>query len=330
MTLKKFALGLTTASALTLASVSSAQGLLNSSYDIARELFASYNQLFSEHWPEQDLEIQQSHGGSSAQAQAILQGLRADVVTFNQVTDINILASRGNLLPEDWQTRLPNNSSPYFSTMAFLVRKDNPKNIQNWDDLVREEVSLVFPNPKTSGNGRYTYLAARGFAQQQFSDEQEQQQFLSTFLSRVEVFDNGGRGATNTFIDRGIGDVLITFESEVRNILDELNSDDYQIVVPQVSFLAEFPVAWLDRNVQRNNSAELAKAYLEHLYSQPAQELLAGFNYRVHHPEVVAANAERFPELQLLTIEDIAGSWDYATNNIFNNGGELDRLLSRR
>ncbi len=218
--------------------------LLNTSYDIARELFAAYNEEFAKHWQEktgETLEVKQSHAGSSRQAQAIIQGLKADVATFNQVTDIDILHSRGDLIPENWAERLPNNSSPYYSTMAFLVRKDNPKNIQNWDDLVREDVALVMPNPKTSGNGRYTYLAALGYAQDEFGDDQEKiDQFLADFLGQVRVFDSGGRGATTTFIERGIGDALLTFESEVLNIADRYDEGEYLVITPKSAFLLSF------------------------------------------------------------------------------------------
>lgn len=316
-----------------LGAYSAGQSILNSSYDIARELFVAYNDLFIEHWKEKTgdtVDIKQSHAGSSTQAQAILQGLRADVVTYNQVTDINILAERGKLLPDDWQSRLPNASSPYYSAPAFLVRKGNPKNIANWDDLARDDVGVVFPNPKTSGNGRYTYLAALGYAQQAFpEDEAAQHQFLRTFLSRVEVFDTGGRGATNTFVEREIGDVLISFESEVFNIAEQFADQGYEVVVPKVSFKAEFPVAWLDANVARNDTEELAKSYVEYLYSEPAQRLLASFNYRVYSSEVSAENADRFPPVDLLTIDEIAGGWDRAASEHFASGALLDRLLAR-
>ena len=309
------------------------QSILNSSYDIARELFAEYNTLFAAHWQEttgETPEIRQSHAGSSTQAQAILQGLRADVVTYNQVTDVDILATRGRLIPADWQQRLPNASSPYFSAPAFLVREGNPKNIRNWDDLVREDVRIVFPNPKTSGNGRYTYLAALGYAQQAFPDnEAAQHQFLRTFLSRVAVFDTGGRGATNTFLDRGIGDVLITFESEVLNIRDEAKQHNLEAVMPKVSFKAEFPVAWIDRNIARNGTEELARSYVEYLYSEPAQRLLATFNYRVVNETVAAENADRFPPVELLDIDQITGGWENATRDHFASGALLDRLLTR-
>lgn len=309
------------------------QEILNSSYDIARELFSAYNELFSAHWQEETgktIEIKQSHGGSSRQAQAIIQGLRADVVTYNQVTDVDILHERGNLIPADWRERLPNASSPFYSTMAFLVRKGNPKNIQNWDDLARADVSSVLPNPKTSGNGRYTYLGALGYAQQAYEgDEAKVDEYLKTFLGNVAVFDTGGRGATTTFVERGIGDVLLTFESEVNNIVAEFPEGGYEVVVPKVSFLAEMPVTWVDRNVERNGTEAVSKAYLEHLYSEEAQRLLAGFYYRVHNEKVTEEFADKFPALELLTIEDIAGDWENAMKVHFASGGKLDQLQRR-
>ncbi|QEW07005.1 thiosulfate ABC transporter substrate-binding protein CysP [Nitrincola iocasae] len=307
--------------------------LLNSSYDIARELFASYNEHFADYWEDKtgnSIEIRQSHGGSSRQAQAIIQGLRADVVTYNQVTDVDILHERGNLLPADWRSQLPNASSPYYSTMAYLVRKGNPKGISNWDDLARDDVSTILPNPKTSGNGRYTYLAAYGYAQQEFGDDQAKiDEFIKTFLSRVAVFDTGGRGATTTFVERGLGDALLTFESEVNNILAQYPEQEFEVVVPKVSFLAEFPVAVVEQHAERNGNTELARAYLEELYSEDSQRLLAGFNYRVHNEVVKAEFADRFPELELLTIEQIAGSWENAMTEHFASGGKLDQLQRR-
>ena len=322
-------LALSVASGSTLAS----DQLLNSSYDIARELFASYNEHFAAHWKAttgKDIEIRQSHGGSSRQAQAIIEGLRADVVTFNQVTDIDILHQRGNLVPADWREQLPNASSPYYSTMAFLVRQGNPKGVSNWDDLAREDVSSVFPNPKTSGNGRYTYLAAYGYAQKAHDNDTAQvDDFVRTFLSRVAVFDTGGRGATTTFVERSIGDVLITFESEVNNIIAEYPDHGFEVVVPPVSFLAEFPVAVVQRHAERNGNLELAQAYLEELYSEDAQRLLAGFNYRVHNETVQTEFADRFPAVELLSVEQIAGSWENAMAEHFSNGGKLDQLQRR-
>lgn len=307
--------------------------LLNSSYDIARELFASYNDLFKEHWHKEtgeDVTIRQSHGGSSKQAQAILQGLRADVVTYNQVTDVDVLHERGNLIPEDWASRLPNNSSPYYSTMAYLVREGNPKNIQNWDDLIRDDVELIMPNPKTSGNGRYTYLAALGYAQETYGDDQEKiDAFLKKFLSRVKVFDTGGRGATTTFVERGLGDVLLTFESEVNNIPELNPGKGLQVVVPKISFLAEFPLTWIDANVKRNGTEALAKEYLSHLYSEDSQRLLASFNYRVHNEVVKAETKDRFPDLKLVPIEEIADDWEAVNKEHFTSGGKLDQLQRR-
>lgn len=307
------------------------QELLNSSYDIARELFASYNELFTEQWQAQTgktIEIKQSHAGSSRQAQAILQGLRADVVTYNQVTDVDILHERGKLIPADWRDRLPNASSPYYSTMAFLVRKGNPKNIHNWDDLARADVKSVLPNPKTSGNGRYTYLAALGYAQKTFGDDQASiDKFLRTVLANVAVYDTGGRGATTTFVERGIGDVLLTFESEVNNIA--VLNPDYEVVVPKISFLAEFPVTWVDKSVQHNGTEDLAKAYLEGLYNEDAQRLIAGFFYRVHNEKVKAEFADRFPEIELVPVEQLGGSWEKVMREHFASGGKLDQLQRR-
>lgn len=308
-----------------------AKELLNSSYDISRELFAEINPLFIAHWQQktgETLTINQSHGGSSRQAQAIIQGLRADVVTFNQSTDIDILHQRGKLLPENWRERLANNSSPYYSTMAFLVRKGNPKNIQDWSDLTNEGVSLVFPNPKTSGNARYTYLGAYGAAKQRLQDDAAARRWMVEFLKRVVVFDTGGRGATTSFIDRQLGDVLITFESEVNNIIKQYPELELERIVPKTNILAEFPVAWVDRNVSRNGTEAQAKAYLEFLYSEAAQRVLASYYYRVQDPTVVTETAAQFPETSLFTVEDQFGSWEQVNNEHFGNNAELDKLLS--
>ncbi|AOM39326.1 sulfate ABC transporter substrate-binding protein [Xenorhabdus hominickii] len=306
--------------------------LLNSSYDIARELFSSLNPEFEKQWneqyPQNKLTIKQSHAGSSKQALAILHGLKADVVTYNQVTDIQILHDRGNLIPANWQQCLPNNSSPYYSTMAFLVRKDNPKHIHTWNDLVRNDVKLIFPNPKTSGNGRYTYLAAWGAFQQQTPQEPEKiRQLMQRFLQNVAVFDTGGRGATTSFIERGIGDVLISFESEVNNIRKQYGEENYQVIVPPVDILAEFPVTWVDKNVQKNGTETAAKAYLNYLYSPPAQQIIANFNYRVIDKDVMNAQQTRFPATKLFRLEEQFGSWPQVMKIHFNTGGTLDQLL---
>ncbi|EKN3346355.1 sulfate ABC transporter substrate-binding protein [Yersinia ruckeri] len=321
-------------SALVLSSVTvSATELLNSSYDVSRELFSALNPAFQKQWQAQNpgdkLTIKQSHAGSSKQALAILQGLKADVVTYNQVTDVQILHDRGNLIPADWQARLPNNSSPFYSTMAFLVRKDNPKGIHNWNDLVREDVKLVFPNPKTSGNGRYTYLAAWGAASQaDGGDDAKTRDWMKRFLKNVVVFDTGGRGATTTFVERGLGDVLISFESEVNNIRKEYGSDQYEVIVPPVDILAEFPVTWVDKNVEKNGSEKAAKAYLNYLYSPAAQQIITGFNYRVYDKAAMAATQSQFPETKLFRVEDQFGSWPTVMSTHFVTGGVLDKLLA--
>ncbi|MTC25940.1 thiosulfate ABC transporter substrate-binding protein CysP [Providencia alcalifaciens] len=308
--------------------------LLNSSYDISRELFAALNPEFEKQWaqenPQEPLTIKQSHAGSSKQALAILQGLKADVVTFNQVTDVQILHDKGQLIPADWQARLPNNSSPYYSTMAFLVRKGNPKGIKTWDDLARSDVKLVFPNPKTSGNGRYTYLAAWGaFNQENGKGSPKTREQMQQFLKNVEVFDTGGRGATTSFIERGLGDVLISFESEVNNIRSQYGESDYEVIVPPVDILAEFPVTWVDKNVQKNGTEKAAKAYLNYLYSPEAQNIITRFNYRVNDKQVMAENKSKFPVTQLFTVESQFGNWTNVMNEHFSTGGEFDQLMEQ-
>lgn len=307
--------------------------ILNVSYDIARELYATINPKFIAHWKEEtgkDIEIKQSHAGSSKQARAIMQGLKADLVTFNQVLDVQVLADKG-FVDKDWQKDLPNNASPYYSLPAFLVREGNPKDIKDWDDLVRDDVKLVFPNPKTSGNARYTYLAAYAYAlDKSGGDDAYAREFVGKLLKNVAVFDTGGRGATTTFVERGIGDVLITFEAEVENIRAKYADDNYQRVVPAISLLAEFPVAVVKKVADSRGSTEVSKAYLDYLYSKEGQEIIASFNNRVHNPEVKAANADRFPEVRLLTVEDVFGSWEEAKKIHFSDGGVLDQVFTGR
>ncbi len=311
----------------------SAKELLNSSYDISRELFSALNPVFEQQWEKQGgekLTIKQSHAGSSKQALAILQGLRADVVTYNQVTDVQILHDRGNLIPADWQARLPNNSSPYYSTMAFLVRKGNPKGIKSWDDLVRDDVKLIFPNPKTSGNGRYTYLAAWGATQQaDGNNEAKTKEWMAKFLNNVEVFDIGGRGATTSFVERNLGDVLISFESEVNNIQKQYGADKYDVIVPPVDILAEFPVAWVDKNIERNGTEKEAKAYLNFLYTPEAQTIITDFNFRVNDEKVMSAVKDRFPDTKLFRVEETFGGWPEAMKVHFANGGVFDQLVAK-
>jgi sulfate/thiosulfate transport system substrate-binding protein len=240
-----------------------------------------------------------------------------------------VLHDKGNLIPADWQARLPNYSSPFYSTMAFLVRKGNPKQIHDWSDLARDNVKLVFPNPKTSGNGRYTYLAAWGAADQaDGKDKAKTEAFMTKFLKNVEVFDTGGRGATTTFAERGLGDVLISFESEVNNIRNQYGKDDYEVIVPKTNILAEFPVAWVDKNVEHNGTADAAKAYLNFLYSPEAQKIITGFYYRVNNPQLMAEQKDRFPQTALFNVQDAFGGWDNVMKTHFASGGELDKLLA--
>ncbi len=318
---------------LTLASAAQATELLNSSYDVSRELFVALNAPFEKQWdaahPNDKLTIKQSHAGSSKQALAILQGLRADVVTYNQVTDVQVLHDKGQLIPADWQQRLPNSSSPFYSTMAFLVRKGNPKQIHDWADLARDDVKLIFPNPKTSGNGRYTYLAAWGAADQaDGKDQAKTRAFMAKFLHNVEVFDTGGRGATTTFAERGLGDVLISFESEVNNIRNQYGKDDYEVIVPKTNILAEFPVAWVDKNVEHNGTADAAKAYLNYLYTPEAQKIITSYYYRVNNPQLMAEQQDRFPQTALFNVNDAFGGWNNVMKTHFASGGELDKLLA--
>lgn len=304
--------------------------ILNVSYDIARELYAAINPAFIKAWDEKSgdtLEVKQSHAGSSKQARAILQGLKADLVTFNQVLDVDILAQRG-FVAEDWQQALPNNASPYYSLPAFLVRGDNPKGIEDWDDLAREDVSIVFPNPKTSGNARYTYLAAYAYALDKFDgDDAQAQAFVKKILDNVVVFDTGGRGATTSFVERGLGDVLITFEAEVENIRAAEEDGAYARVVPPTSLLAEFPVAVVDKVAEDRGTTDVAKAYLEFLYTPEAQRIIASFNNRVQNTEVVEETADKFPQVELYTVEDVFGGWAEAEETHFADGGTLDTIL---
>lgn len=312
-------------------SAMAAQEILNASYDVSRELFVAINPKFQSYWKEktgEDISIQQSHAGSSAQAAAILQGLKADVVTFNQSTDIDVLHQKGKLVSPDWRKKFPNNASPFYSTTAFLVRKGNPKNIKDWNDLARADVKLVFPNPKTSGNARYTYLAAWIYAHNAFNgDEKQIKDFVSKVLGNVVVFDTGGRGATTSFVDRAQGDVLLTFESEVNLIRKEYGSDKYDIVVPKISVLAEFPVAVVESVVQEKGTEKVATEYLRYLYSPAAQDLLASYFYRVHDEKVKVAYAKQFPELKLVTVESVFGSWKDVNDKHFATAGILDQLL---
>lgn len=317
---------------LSLAAVNAtAQEILNASYDVSRELFAAINPKFEAEWQKSmgnPIKVQQSHAGSSAQATSILQGLKADVVTFNQSTDIDVLHQKGKLVSPDWRKQFPNNSSPFYSTTAFLVRKGNPKNIQDWGDLARSDVKLVFPNPKTSGNARYTYLAAWIYANEAFAgDEKKIREFVGKVLANVVVFDTGGRGATTSFVERELGDVLLTFESEVNLIRKQYGEDKYDTVVPKISVLAEFPVAVVEKVTTEKGTTKAAQAYLNYLYSAEAQEILASFFYRVHDEQVAATHAAQFPGLKLVAVETLFGDWEKINQHHFATGATLDQLL---
>jgi sulfate transport system substrate-binding protein len=308
--------------------------ILNASYDVGRELFAAINESFIADYAAKTgvtVTVDQSHGGTSRQARAILEGLPADVVTFNQGPDIQVLHDRGNLVSADWQSEFPDNSSPFYSLPAFLVRAGNPKNIKDWSDLVRDDVQVVFPNPKTSGNARYTYLAAYAFALEQNDGDQEKaQEFIAKLFDNVPVFDTGGRASTTTFIEAKTGDVLITFETEVRGIQKEYGADVVEIVIPSMSLLAEFPVAIVDSVVDNRGSRDLAKAYLDYLYTPEAQRIMAEYGSRVRDPAVAAEFKDQFPEVRLVTAEDVFGGWAKISEEHFAEGGILDRLYGER
>lgn len=307
--------------------------ILNASYDVARELFVAINPAFIAAYKAEtgkDVTVDQSHGGSSRQARAVAEGLEADVVTLNQVTDIDFLQKTG-FVSADWEKAFPNSASPYYSLPAFIVRAGNPKSIRNWDDLVRDDVKVVFPNPKTSGNGRYTYLAARAYAEEAFGgDEAKVDAFIKKLFSNVPVFDTGGRGATTTFAEREIGDVLVTFEAETQGIAREFGKDRFQAVIPPVSLLAEFPVAVVDRVADKRGSREIATAYLNFLYSPAGQRILAENGNRVRDESVSKEFADRFPEVRLLTVADVYGGWDKIQSEHFASGAKLDQLYGQR
>ncbi|GGD37961.1 sulfate ABC transporter substrate-binding protein [Aureimonas glaciei] len=307
--------------------------LLNASYDVARELFADIDRAFVLRYTAetgQAVSIDQSHAGSSKQARAIMEGLQADVVTFNQVTDVSALVD-GGFVSGDWQTEFPNAASPFFSFPAFLVREGNPKAIKDWSDLVREDVKVVFPNPKTSGNARYTYLAATAYAREAFKgDETKVKAFVAKLFDNVPVFDTGGRAATTTFVERQIGDVLVTFESETKGIAKEFGEDKFNIVIPSMSLLAEFPVAIIDKVVDERGSRSVAKAYLDFLYTPEGQKISADHGNRVIDESVAAEFADQFPKVRLVTVEDIFGGWKKASADHFAAGAMVDQIYGNR
>ncbi|WP_223158055.1 sulfate ABC transporter substrate-binding protein [Thermomonas brevis] len=330
-TLGSFLLGLL--AALSVPSVASAKDkeLLNVSYDPTRELYADFNKSFAAEWKQQTGEtvtLRASHGGSGKQARAVIDGLEADVVTLALAADIDALADKGKLLPANWQSRLPHNSSPYTSTIVFLVRKGNPKGIKDWGDLAKPGVGVITPNPKTSGGARWNYLAAWTWAAREYRDGGKVLDYMTRLFKNVPVLDTGARGATTTFVERGIGDVLVAWENEALLTLNDPKvRDKFEVVAPSISIKAEPPVAWVDKNVDRHGTRKLAEAYLRYLYSPQGQLIAARNFYRPSQPDgVPAALLAQFPQVRQVTIDDAFGGWKKAQAEHFADGGFFDRI----
>ncbi len=304
--------------------------LLNVSYDPTRELYQEVNAAFARHWKAktgQGVTIRQSHGGSGKQARSVIDGLEADVVTLALAYDVDALHQHGKLIPKDWQARLPSNSAPYTSTIVFVVRKGNPKRFRDWDDLVKPGVSVITPNPKTSGGARWNYLAAWGHAlRQSKGDEARAKDFVTRLFKNVPVLDSGARGSTTTFTQRGIGDMVISWENEAHLIRKEFAKDGFEIVMPSVSILAEPPVAVVDRVVDRRGTRAVAQGYLEFLYTEEGQEIAAKHFYRPRVAKVAARHAAVFPAVTLFTVDEAFGGWARAQARHFNDGGVFDEI----
>ena len=304
--------------------------LLNVSYDVTREFYKDYDAAFIAHWKQaggETIAINQSHGGSSKQARSVIDGLEADVITMNQATDIDILADRGALIPANWATRLPNNSAPTTSVQVILVKKGNPKGLHDWADLARPGVSVVIPNPKTSGNGRYAYLASWGSVIKSGGTPAQAREQVAKTFANVPVFDGGGRAATTTFAQRSIGDALVTFESEVDLIKAEFG-DNFEVVYPKRTVLAENPVSIVDKVVDRKHTRKEAEAYLQWLYSDEGQEIAARHGLRPRSAKVLAAHAKAFPKLDTFTVDEVFGNWKSAQKTHFDDGGTYDQILA--
>jgi len=306
--------------------------LLNVSYDPTREFYAEFNASFAAHWKALtggEVVINQSHGGAGKQARAVIDGLEADVVTLALAYDIDAIHEKAGLIPADWQSRLPDNSAPYYSTIVLLVRKGNPKGIKDWDDLVKPSVSVITPNPKTSGGARWNYLAAWEFARRRFGDDQAKvRDFIASLFKNVPVLDSGARGSTTTFVQRGIGDVFISWENEAFLARKEFGDDQFEIVIPSLSILAEPPVTVVDKVVDRHGTREVAEAYLNYLYSEEGQELAAKHFYRPRLESVAKKYADRFPSVELFTIDEAFGGWQKAQPEHFGDGGVFDQIYA--
>jgi sulfate/thiosulfate-binding protein len=336
---RRFALGALAATALiTLAAPFAAQAkditLLNVSYDPTRELYQDFNKAFAAHWKAKtgdNVTVKQSHGGSGKQARSVIDGLEADVVTLALAYDIDELGEKAKLIPADWQKRLAHNSSPYTSTIVFLVRKGNPKNIKDWNDLVKPGIEVITPNPKTSGGARWNYLAAWGYAlKQPGGNEAKAKDFVAALFKNVPVLDSGARGSTTTFVERGIGDVFISWENEAFLAVKELGPDKFQIVVPSLSILAEPPVTVVDKVVDKRGTRDVAKAYLDYLYSPEGQKIAAENYYRPIDPKVASQYDKLFPKVNLFTIDEVFGGWAKAQKTHFTDGGLFDAIYAKK
>lgn len=307
--------------------------LLNVSYDVSRELYKDINPAFAAHWKAQGgdtVTINQSHGGSSKQVLAVAAGLEADVVTMNQAPDIDVLVERGGLVAADWRKQFPHDAAPYTTTSVFLVRKGNPKNIADWGDLARAGLQVIVPNPKTSGNGRYTYLAAWGYALDKTGSEAGARDFVGRLFANVPVLDGGGRGATTTFTQREVGDVLVTFENEAILIARELGGSKFDVIYPSISIDASAPVAVVKPVVDKRGTARVAEGYLKFLFSPAGQEIIARHNFRPRDPAVLAQNAGKFPPVRTFTVDEKLGGWAAVQKAHFADGGIYDQLVVRR
>lgn len=316
-----------------LASWAAEVSLLNVSYDPTRELYVDYNKAFANYWKAKtgdNVTIKQSHGGSGKQARAVIDGLPADVVTLALSYDIDEISSKAKLIPKDWQKRLTHNSSPYTSTIVLLVRKGNPKNIKDWNDLIKPGVSVITPNPKTSGGARWNYLAAYAYAlKHNNNDDAKAREFVGKLFKNVPVLDSGARGSTTTFVERGIGDVLVSWENEAFLAQKELGPDKFEIVIPTLSILAEPPVTVIDKTVDKRKTRTVAQAYLEYLYSEEGQEIAAKNYYRPTLASVAAKYEKQFPKISLIKIDDVFGGWQKAQKTHFSDGGTFDQIYQK-